>query len=875
MRREASQRIGVAMAEGEPIKESGVAPEVPVPAPESEPELPQIDGFRVIQDLGRSPHGHVYRARRLVEQDVVAVKLFRGAGTHSPKFREHLTENAETSFLLEHPHLVRCLGCVEDGARFMLVQELAKGEPLSRALQRSVRFMPPRSLDIVRQCAEGLAHAAERRRYHGRLHPGDLMQADDEVRILGVGLGEQPEHPGWETRDPHLFEPLIYTATEALPSQSFPTTDAERRALDLYALGGLLYHMLTGTPPFRGGDEDTLIQERAALSPLVVRWPRGTERSLPVRAITLVERLLSPDPMARGDYQSLLRSLTEAIREAHGEALPPPPPQMTPPLAPVEIPVHSAPPPAKGPLAGAGLPPAPLPYPTAIHAPPTRRVVTDRERSPLLLILAVAVVLAYALGLATKTFLLTHSEAKDEQNAQASRIVTEPKPEPDVPPDPKPEPGLPRPVEWTPQQERAAHELKLLKELIAESAVKYDRPLLRALQEIADKAGEGSKTGIEAQLLMAEVKERLARAGTVPATTDVKATTEVEERVFSELLERVRGLTGQQRYGDALAILKELPAPLKLAPYPERATQEAAQIERMAKAEYAKLGTEADQAMTAGDYPKARGLYQAAQVRWGLPQMAQAAEERVKEIVRAEEKAFQARAELRAQKTRANDQRELAVLLRSVVGEAFEFRYREAGDALEKFVRAAQDPEMRGLAQAYAQAIRDENGLFDLCRQRLGEKIQRDKVSPLQVLSSADRKPLYDIIDFDLQGIRITAVRGSVGGEMLRVWKDWNPKQPFVMLQILADKASPSERLSLAVLAFHQSLRAEALAGESAKEADKANEYRRTAVSLKSDADDELNGSVRIDPGVRERQVALRAMFQRIAELLANPPPAP
>jgi hypothetical protein len=76
-------------------------------------------------------------------------------------------------------------------------------------------------------------------------------------------------------------------------------------------------------------------------------------------------------------------------------------------------------------------------------------------------------------------------------------------------------------------------------------------------------------------------------------------------------------------------------------------------------------------------------------------------------------------------------------------------------------------------------------------------------------------------------------------------------------------------------LAFHQSLRAEALAGESAKEADKANEYRRTAVSLKSDADDELNGSVRIDPGVRERQVALRAMFQRIAELLANPPPAP
>lgn len=875
MRRDASLSNGAVMAEGDPIEESGTAPEAPIPAPESDPELPQIDGFRVIQELGRSPHGHIYRARRLVEQDVVAVKIFRGSGTRSPKFREHLTENAETSFLLEHPNLVRCLGSVEDGARFMLVQEHAKGEPLSRALQRSVRFMPPRALDIVRQCAEGLAHAGERRRSHGRLHPGDLMLCDDEVRILGVGLGEQPEHPAWETRDPHLFEPLIYTATEALPSRSFPASESGRRALDLYALGGLLYHMLTGTPPFRGGDEGTLIQERAALSPLVVRWPRGTERTLPARAITLVERLLSPDPLARGDYQSLLRALTEALREARGESLPPPPPPVTPPLAPVEIPTHSAPPPATGPLAGAGLPPAPVVYTATVHAPPLRRVTTERERSPLLLIVAVAVVLAYALGLATKTFLFTHSEPKDPQESQVKRPAPEPEPEPESRPDVKPDVTTPKSGESTAQQQLAAHELKLLKELIAEGAVKYDKPLMRALQEIVDKAGESSKTGIQAQLLLAEVKERLARAGTTPATTDTKPVTEAEEGVFAELAERARGLAGQQRFGDALTLLKDLPPALKLAPYPDRAAQESAQIERQAKAELARVNAEADQAMAAGDYAKARGLYQTVQVRWAMPQMTQAAEERVKEIVRAEEKAFQTQAALRAQKARAKEQRELAVLLRTVVTDAFEFRYKEAKDALEKFVRAAQDPETRDLANAYALAIRDESGLFDLCRQRLSEKIQRDKVSPLQVLSSAERKPLYDIIDYDQQGIKIAAVHGNVGGEMVRGWKDWNPKQPFVMVQILADKANSAERLSLAVLAFHQSLRAEALAGEAVREADKANEYKRTAASLKSDAEGELNGAVQADPGVREKQVALRAVFQRIAELLANPPPAP
>lgn len=870
MRRDASLHDGVAMAEGDPIKESGAAPEKPVPAPEPEPELPQIEGFRVIQELGRSPHGHIYRARRLVEQDVVAVKVFRGSGTRSPKFRENLTENAETSFLLEHPNLVRCLGSAEDGIRFMLIQEHAKGEPLSRALQRSVRFMPPRALDIVRQCAEGLSYAAERRRYHGRLHPGDLMLNDDEVRILGVGLGEHPEHPAWETRDPHLFEPLIYTATEALPSQLFPASESGRRAIDLYAIGALLYHMLTGTPPFRGGDEGTLIQERAALSPLVVRWPRGTERSLPARAITLVERLLSPDSPARGDYQSLLRALSEALREAHGETLPPPPPPVTPPLAPVEIPVHSAPPPASGPLAGAGLPPAPVVYTATVHAPPLRRVTTERERSPLLLIIAVAVVLAYALGLATKTFLFTHSDQKQTREPQVER----PAPEAERPSDTRPEVKPETPPGETTQQQVAAHQLKLLKELIAEGAVKYDKPLLRTLQEILDKAGESSKTGIQAQLLMAEVKERLAHAGTTP-TTDVKPATEAEERVFAELVERARGLAGQHRFGDALALLKELPAALKLAPYPDRAAQESAQIERQAKAEFARISTEADQAVASGDYAKARGLYQSVQVRWAMPQLGQAAEEKVKEIVRAEEKAFQTQAALRAQKARAKEEYELAVLLRTVVTDAFEFRYKEAKEALEKFVRATQAPETRDLANAYAQAIRDESGLFETCRQRLAEKIQRDRVSPLQVLSSAERKPLYDIIDFDQQGIKIAAVRGNVGGEMVRAWKDWNPKQPFVMVQILADKATPPERLSLAILAFHQSLRAEALAGESARDADKANEYKRTAASLKSDAEGELNGAVQSDPGIREKQVALRAMFQRIAELLANPPPAP
>ena len=887
------QRSPAGPAPGDPAsvraQSSLAAPARPDNAPGSSSAdlsvFPELAGFRIIQELGRSPKGVIYKARRLVEQDVVAVKVFRDAAAHEVGFRENLQRNAEASFLLEHPGLVRCLGCLEDGHRFLLVEEYARGEPLSRALQRNVRFLPPRALALALQCAEALGYAAERKRFHCRLHPGDLIVNEEEVRALGVGLGEQPEHAVWQTRDPHLFEPLVYTAPEAMPSRSFAATETGRRAADLYSLGAILYHMLTGTPPFRGTDEGSLGQERAALSPLVVRWPRGTERSLPARAVALVERLLSPDPLARGDHVSLRAALSEALREAEGGAVPPPPHGPSPILPPVELP--SRPPQPAAPRVGLEAPASLAPAPPPPAAAPVARPVVHRayypqqERSPALLIGAVAVVLAYALGLATRTFLLTHSAASPAPAAQPAPTKA---PDAAFGPGPSgagPEPR-PAPSKQSESQAAAAQKLKLIRELLEEGAAKYDNATLRELHDISEKAGESSRVGLEARLLINEVEEKMARAGETPAKRPAaKSGTEVEERVFQEFVNRAKDLATQQRFGDALAGLKELPPALKLAPYPEKAAQEAALIEQQARAAFAELSLAADQAVAAGDYSKARGLYQTVQVRWGMPTWADAAAARVKTINEAEEKAFQTQAALRAQKARARELAAFAALVRGVAGQAYEFRYGEAKDQLEKFARTAQDPEARKLATDYAQLVQDESWLFELCRKRLGEQIQRDPnhSSPLQVLNK-ERQPLYDITDFTSQGIKIVAVRGGAGAERIQEWRLLDPVQPFVMVQILVDKNSAQERLALATLAFHQSLRAEGDAAwaegtkaEASKE-DAKTRQKRVAANLKNSAEAEMNGAVQADANARERQTAQRALLQRLAELLANPPPA-
>jgi hypothetical protein len=109
---------------------------------------------------------------------------------------------------------------------------------------------------------------------------------------------------------------------------------------------------------------------------------------------------------------------------------------------------------------------------------------------------------------------------------------------------------------------------------------------------------------------------------------------------------------------------------------------------------------------------------------------------------------------------------------------------------------------------------------------------------------------------------------------MIREWRVMDPRQPFVMLQILSDRTQCADHLALAALAFHQSLRAEAEAARlgSGKDLAQARKRQEIAADLKNSAQSELNAAVQGDLSLRERQSAERALLQRLAELLANPP---
>ncbi len=863
--------------------------------------FPEIDGFRLIQELGRSPAGIVYKGRRLVEQDVVAVKILREGTSYNPTYWDLLKKNAEASFLLEHPGIVRSLGSIEANGRRLLVMEYARGEPLSRALQRNVRFRPPRALYVVQQCAIALAYAAQRKRTHGRLHPGDVILSDeDEIRLLGVGLGEHPEHAAWSVKDGHLFEPLIYSPPEALPSKTFPDTMEGRCAVDLFSLGALLYHMLTGSAPYRGTDEGSIQQERESY-PSPVRWPRGTEKTLPPRSMAIVEHLLAVQPQERGSYDKLLVALEEALSEAEGKPMPRPQPSVAPipVLAPPEVPVVA------GTTGLTGTPGSPASEPGlgsgrarrrtsgAVSLLSKKRLRTssrllneqrmDRISMPLL-VGAVIFVFGFTAGMAVKTFFFAPGMGTREaagpskttnptpQNSRVQNSGQDSSPkhtgqrseQPVAPPMSGAE-GL------------AAKRLELVQEMLSTGEATYSSATLRVLRDVEAKAGPGTRTELAARLMIAKVEERIAEGPTANrAAGNSREPTDAEEKVFQDLVARAKELADEKRFGAASKHMSELPEPLRMAPFTERAAEHVKNFEQQAKASFAETSLLAEKALGEGDHAKARGLYQAVQARYGIQKWSDAAGVRLKAIQAEEEQSRKKKEKVLAEQTRVTDLATLAKGLETVIPLAASFKYDEAKTALDKIAATLKDAENRTLAAQYAKLIHDEKWMFKRCQTRLKEAIDRDGKSPIVVNNAKNKDaPGLEIVAFDHEALTFTASRGRASGRKVRKWDTIGPSQPIVMLRLLMDKANASEHMALSLIAFHRAVRMQLAARNPDQKEATPDEWRKRAGDFKRMYIDGLNAGIQADTSARDRVEAQRTVMNKIYDLAANPPKAP
>ncbi|HZY87801.1 MAG TPA: serine/threonine-protein kinase [Gemmataceae bacterium] len=209
---------------------------------------PRVPDHEVVGVLGRGAMGVVYKARQVSLKRTVALKMvLPGRGAGEEELARFHTE-AEAVARLQHPNVVQIftVGLAEDGPYFTM--ELVEGGTLA-ARAAGTPWPPRTAAELVQTIARAMHHAHGRGILHRDLKPGNvLLTADGTPKITDFGLAKLFADPGaGQTRS----DALLGTPSYMAPEQAEARPDVGPAA-DTYALGAILYELLTGRPPFKG-----------------------------------------------------------------------------------------------------------------------------------------------------------------------------------------------------------------------------------------------------------------------------------------------------------------------------------------------------------------------------------------------------------------------------------------------------------------------------------------------------------------------------------------------------------------------------------------------------------------------------------------------
>jgi CheY-like chemotaxis protein len=277
-----------------------------------------IAGYRIEERIGRGGMGVVYRAEHINLQRRAAVKIIAPDLAESAGFRERFTREARIAAALQHPNIVTVYDAGEVEGLLYLAMQYIQGEDLSGVLMREGRLRPYRAIDVCRQVASALDAAHAMGLIHRDVKPANVLIEGRTAFLTDFGLTKRLDGTHAQiTRVGDVVGTIHYVAPEQIEGRKVSARS------DVYSLGCLLYHCLSGQVPFARETDVAVIYAHLSEEPTKLVDVRP---DLPEGLDAVVAKAMDKSPDRRfpscGDMISAARAVLDAAGPL-GDTTPP------------------------------------------------------------------------------------------------------------------------------------------------------------------------------------------------------------------------------------------------------------------------------------------------------------------------------------------------------------------------------------------------------------------------------------------------------------------------------------------------------------------------------------------------------------------------